>query len=192
MREIYALGFRNPFRFSFDSTRGDLYVGDVGQNDLEEVDIVVRGGNYGWPIKEGTLFFHHNDNAEGFASREPPAGAAIPSNLRDPIAQYDTHHEGHSVIGGFVYRGRAIRDLVGRYVFGDFSLLFKFPLGPHDYGRIFWVIPGGAGLLRSGTCRSSPATRSRWRCWAGDRTPAANSTPSATSTASPSERRVAS
>jgi hypothetical protein len=70
----------------------------------------------------------------------------IPRNLKDPIAQYDTHHEGHSVIGGFVYRGTAVRGLVGRYVFGDFSLLFKFPTGPHDYGRLFHIIPGGAGL----------------------------------------------
>jgi glucose/arabinose dehydrogenase len=146
VKEIYAFGFRNPFRFSFDRRGGDLYTGDVGQNDIEEVNIVVRGGNYGWRHKEGTLFFHHNENAEGFASRQPPAGAVIPSSLRDPIAQYDTHHEGHSAIGGFVYRGRAIADLVGRYVFGDFALLFKFPLGPHDYGRLFWITPGGNGL----------------------------------------------
>jgi len=146
VKEIYAYGFRNPFRFSFDSKNGDLYVGDVGQNDIEEVNIVVRGGNYGWAIKEGTLFFNHNDNLEGFASREPPSEAVIPRNLKEPIAQYDTHHEGHSVIGGFVYHGRAVRGLVGRYVFGDFSLLFKFPTGPHDYGRLFHIIPGGAGL----------------------------------------------
>ena len=56
VREIYAFGFRNPFRFSFDSLTGDLYVGDVGQNDIEEVDVVTRGGNYGWVTKEGTLF----------------------------------------------------------------------------------------------------------------------------------------
>jgi glucose/arabinose dehydrogenase len=146
LKEIFAFGFRNPFRFSFDSRNGDLYVGDVGQNDIEEVNIVTRGGNYGWAHKEGTLFFNHNDDLEGFASRDAPAGAVIPRNLKDPIAQYDTHHEGHSVIGGFVYRGQAVRQLVGRYVFGDFSLLFKFPTGPHDYGRLFVTNPGGAGL----------------------------------------------
>ena len=146
LKEIYAYGFRNPFRFSFDSRSGDLYVGDVGQNDIEEVNIVVRGGNYGWAIKEGTLFFNHNGDLDGFASREPPIGAVIPRNLKEPIAQYDTHHEGHSVIGGFVYRGRAVRESVGRYVFGDFALLFKFPTGPHDYGRLFHITPGGAGL----------------------------------------------
>ena len=121
-------------------------MGDVGQNDIEEVSIVLRGGNYGWAIKEGTLFFNHNGNLEGFASRDAPIGAVIPKNLKEPIAQYDTHHEGHSVIGGFVYHGKAVRELVGRYVFGDFSLLFKFPTGPHDYGRLFVTNPGGAGL----------------------------------------------
>ena len=65
VKEIYAFGFRNSYRFSFDSRTGDLYVGDVGQNDIEEVNIVVRGGNYGWAIKEGTLFFNHNGNLEG-------------------------------------------------------------------------------------------------------------------------------
>jgi len=56
--EIYALGHRNPYRFSFDRKTGDLYVGDVGQNDIEEVDLVTKGGNAGWNCKEGTLFFY--------------------------------------------------------------------------------------------------------------------------------------
>lgn len=143
--EIWAYGFRNPFRISFDRRTGDLYVGDVGQNDIEEVDIVVRGGNYGWNLKEGTLFFHINGNLEGFASRDPdPARGKLPSKLLDPLAQYDTHHEGHSVIGGFVYHGRELRDLDGKYIFGDFSVLFKFPTGPHDYGRLF-AMDAGAG-----------------------------------------------
>jgi glucose/arabinose dehydrogenase len=130
--EIWAYGFRNPFRFSFD--RKTLIVGDVGQNDIEEVDVVVRGGNYGWNIKEGTLFFNINGNAPGFASRKPPR--SVTGSFKDPIAQYDTHHEGHAVQGGYVYRGKGIPSLRGKYVFGDFSLLFKFPSGPHDYGRV--------------------------------------------------------
>lgn len=67
--EIWALGFRNPYRFSFDTNDGDLYVGDVGQNDIEEVDIVRKGGNYGWNCKEGTLFFYINGSVpdDGFA-----------------------------------------------------------------------------------------------------------------------------
>jgi glucose/arabinose dehydrogenase len=146
--EIWAFGFRNPFRFSFDSRSGALFVGDVGQNDIEEVDIVVRGGNYGWNCKEGTLFFHINGSVpdDGFASRDRDqtrTDCNPPRRLIDPIAQYDTHHEGHSVMGGFVYHGRGIPDLRGKYVFGDFSVLFKFPTGPHDYGRLFFIDPDG-------------------------------------------------
>jgi glucose/arabinose dehydrogenase len=146
--EIWAYGFRNPYRVGFERQHGTLFVGDVGQNDIEEVDIAVRGGNFGWNCKEGTLFFHINGNAEGFASRDRDASrpACRPSNNRfiDPVAQYDTHHEGHSVIGGYVYDGHAIPRLRGKYVFGDFSLLFKFPSGPHDYGRVFTMNAGGS------------------------------------------------
>jgi len=132
--EIWAYGFRNPYRFSFDSHAGTLFVGDVGQNDIEEVNVVRKGGNHGWPIKEGTVFFSHNGNADGTAQREPLG--PVPHNLIDPVAQYDTHHEGHSVIGGFVYRGRALHGLYGRFIFGEFSTIFNFPTGPHDYGRL--------------------------------------------------------
>jgi glucose/arabinose dehydrogenase len=144
--EIWAFGFRNPFRFSFDSLTGALIVGDVGQNDIEEIDVVVRGGNYGWNVKEGTLFFHINGNEVGFASKSPDPARTVPSGLIDPVAQYDTHHEGHSAIGGYVYRGTALTRLRGRYVFGDYSLLFKFPTGPHDYGRLFTTTVERAGL----------------------------------------------
>jgi glucose/arabinose dehydrogenase len=135
--EIWAYGFRNPYRFSFDMHRGTLFVGDVGQNDIEEVDIVRKGGNYGWPIKEGTLFFSHNGNEVGTAQREPLG--PVPSGLIDPVAQYDTHHEGHSVVAGFVYRGRALHGLYGRFIFGEFSTIFNFPTGPHDYGRLLHI-----------------------------------------------------
>jgi glucose/arabinose dehydrogenase len=138
--EIWAYGFRNPYRFGFDSGSGDLYVGDVGENDIEEVDIVRRGRNFGWNCKEGTLFFHINGTLEGFASPNPdparPQCNPRSVDFRDPVAQYDTHHEGHSVIGGYVYHGRGVRALRGKYVFADFALLFKFPRGPHDYGRL--------------------------------------------------------
>jgi glucose/arabinose dehydrogenase len=148
VKEIFALGFRNPFRMSFDRRKGDLYVGDVGQNDIEEVDRVVAGGNYGWNIKEGTLFFDPNGDAEGFATPNRVPGRTVPNGLIDPIAQYDTHWEGHSVIAGFVYRGVRLRALSGKLVFGDFSRLFNFPGGPHNYGRLFHVNAesGGRGL----------------------------------------------
>jgi glucose/arabinose dehydrogenase len=147
--EIWAYGFRNPYRFSFDSRKGDLYVGDVGQNDIEEVDIVTRGKNFGWNCKEGTLWFWTMGDADGQArtTRDPSRPDCNPSVARftDPVSQYDIHHEGHSVIGGYVYHGRAIPTLRGRYVFADFSLLFKFPRGPHDYGRLFVQPAGDSG-----------------------------------------------
>lgn len=135
MREIFAFGFRNPYRFSFDSATGDLFVGDAGQNDIEEVDLVVKGGNHGWATKEGTLFFFNNGADPGFASTAD--NGLVPPGVIDPIAQYDTHHEGHAVVGGFVYRGSRIPRLAGRYVFGDFARLFRFPSGPNDNGRLF-------------------------------------------------------
>ncbi len=64
----------------------------------------------------------------------------------DPIGQYDTHREGHAVIGGFVYRGSELEELEGRYVFGDFSNIFRFPVGPQDYGRLFHLKPGDDDL----------------------------------------------
>jgi glucose/arabinose dehydrogenase len=140
LEEIYAFGFRNPFRMSFDRSTGELYVGDAGQNDLEEVNRVVAGGNYGWNIKEGTLFFHPmSREVDGVASKNPPLNRPVPPGLIDPIAQYDTHHEGHAVIVGSVYRGVDIPALSGRLVFGDFSRLFNFPSGPNNYGRLFHV-----------------------------------------------------
>lgn len=167
--EIYAFGFRNPYRFSFDlkrpgaitvgqrgdTRRADLLLGDVGQNDLEEVDVVERGGNYGWNCKEGTKWFHINGPAEGTAEDDPdplrPQCNPRLNRFRDPIAQFDTHHEGHSVIGGYVYHGDRIPELRGRYVFAEFSLLFKFPRGPHDYGRLFVInAPGHSGHLDLG------------------------------------------
>jgi glucose/arabinose dehydrogenase len=73
--EVYALGFRNPYRFSFDTETGMLFVGDVGQNDLEEVDVVTRGGNYGWNFREGSFFFHINGNDPASpAARPTPPG----------------------------------------------------------------------------------------------------------------------
>jgi glucose/arabinose dehydrogenase len=127
--EIFAYGFRNPFRMSFDRS-GQLWVGDVGQNDIEEVDTVVAGGNYGWRIKEGSFLFDPNgpdgpnDAGKGFVYANSPGA---PAGLIDPIAQYD-HVDGPgqpetrvAVIGGFVYRGDRIERLRGHYVFGDYS-----------------------------------------------------------------------
>lgn len=125
--EIYAYGLRNPYRFSFDSETGRLIVADVGQNNIEEIDIVTAGGNYGWNLKEGSFRFlpetgEVSENLQG-----------LPADLIDPVAEYD-HDEGISVTGGYVYRGSAIPGLVGQYVFGDFSTGFRTPRG-----RLFYA-----------------------------------------------------
>jgi glucose/arabinose dehydrogenase len=103
--EIFASGLRNPWRWSFDRQTGALWVGDVGQGRLEEIDRVTRGGNYGWRCFEGTL----------------PVGLPCGSepNLLAPVAEYG-RNEGRSVTGGYVYRGSAMPSLAGRYVFGDY------------------------------------------------------------------------
>ncbi len=125
--EIFAYGFRNPFRFSFDTLTGQLYVADVGQNDIEEINVVVAGENHGWNLMEGSFFFVPNGNDDGFVTDVDPG---VPSTLALPIAQYD-HDEGIAIIGGFVYRGSAIPELDGRYVFGDFAQTFN------NDGRLF-------------------------------------------------------
>jgi len=128
--EVWAYGFRNVFRMSFDSRRGKLWAGDVGQNDIEEVDIVEKGHNYGWPIKEGTFLFDVDSTETGFVYANSPGS---PSGLTDPIAEYDHNDAGVSqriaIVGGFVYRGHELRDLRGQYVFGDYSSAFAQPLG---------------------------------------------------------------
>jgi glucose/arabinose dehydrogenase len=104
--EIFAWGFRNPWRFTFDRETDDLWLGDVGQNAFEEVDRVELSGNYGWNVREGAHCF------------DPPEGCSTESI--DPITEYD-HALGSSITGGYVYRGSAIPDLAGFYLFGDFG-----------------------------------------------------------------------
>ncbi len=105
--EIWAYGFRNPWRFTFDRTTGQLWTGDVGQNSLEEVDLVERGGDYGWNKLEGTRCFSPRTSCDN-------AGTVL------PLWEYPTGEEGCSVIGGYVYRGERIPSLHGAYVFGDY------------------------------------------------------------------------
>ncbi len=104
--EIYAWGFRNPWRWSFDSATGELWVGDVGQGEWEEVDKVTLNGNYGWRCREGA----HDFNTSG----------VCPAGLIDPVIEY-SHSVGFSITGGYVYRGSAIPELAGRYVFADLN-----------------------------------------------------------------------
>lgn len=107
-------GLRNPWRFSFDEATGDLYIGDVGQNAYEEINVLPAGsGNtdFGWPSREGTHSSAESDCAA--------AGNKL-SEHRDPVFDYP-RSEGQSVTGGYVYRGKAISGLVGRYLFADWG-----------------------------------------------------------------------
>lgn len=108
---IWALGLRNPWRFSFDRQNGDLFIGDVGQGAIEEIDYEpagsAGGANYGWRIREGSADFD-------------PGTAAATTPLIDPLHEY-THAEGRSVTGGYVYRGAALPGLAGHYFFADFE-----------------------------------------------------------------------
>ncbi len=150
--EIYAYGFRNPFSFSFDPLTGDLHIADVGQNKIEEINRVTRGGNYGWNLKEGSLYFDPNGTGAGYVTTTPVR--PVPEGLVDPIAEYD-HDEGLAVVGGYVYRGSRLPQLAGRYVFGDWGsfstpsgrlfyldatgVIVELRLGPQDRPLGLWV-----------------------------------------------------
>ena len=105
--EIFAYGLRNPWRFSFDGVTGKLFCGDVGQNKFEEINIIEKGGNYGWRIMEGYHCFN-------------PAVNCDKVGLKLPITEYD-HDTGISICGGHIYRGDSYPSLHGYYFFGDWS-----------------------------------------------------------------------
>jgi len=113
--EIFALGLRNPWRFSFDRKTGDLWAGDVGQNAWEEIDIIEKGKNYGWNIMEGNHSFRKK-------RAEDHAGELTP-----PVAEHP-HGQANCITGGYVYRGKAIPALDGWYVYGDYA------------SRLVWVL----------------------------------------------------
>ncbi|MCC6425950.1 MAG: PQQ-dependent sugar dehydrogenase [Phycisphaerales bacterium] len=128
--EIFAYGFRNPFYFSFDDGpggTGDLWLGEVGQNLYEEIDIVVKGGNYGWVIKEGFHCFNP------FNPNIPPTNCDD-AGMIDPIAEYDHTNGGIAILGGFVYRASQFPGLQGMYIFGDFSSNFTA-----NTGHLFYI-----------------------------------------------------
>ena len=114
-REFYATGLRNPWRMSFDPATGELWCGDVGQDTREEVDLIQKGGNYGWAFREGNI--------------AGPKSAAAPANFTTlyqtpPLYDYDRttpNFNGNSITGGIVYRGTRIGSLAGKYIFGDYG-----------------------------------------------------------------------
>ena len=139
LKEIYAYGFRNPFKFSFDKPTGRLVLADVGQNNVEEVDLVNKGGNYGWAVKEGTFLFNRTGSTAGTVNPNNSPGS--PAGLIDPVLEYDHVSGGSAIIGGFVYHGSLLPQLDGKYVFGDLS--DSTFAGPAN-GRLFYAdLSGG-------------------------------------------------
>ncbi len=122
--EIWAYGLRNPWRFSFDPVKGYLYVGDVGQNAREEINIVRKGGNYGWRVMEGSICTP--------GVKDP----CDPSLYEKPIWEYG-RKDGIAVIGGYVYRGTEFPELCGVYFFGDWGT-----------GRIWGLIYDGRRVIK--------------------------------------------
>jgi glucose/arabinose dehydrogenase len=119
--EIYAYGLRNPWRFSFDTGAGGtnrLFCADVGQGNVEEVNLITLGGNYGWHVKEGTTDFFPAAPVSGTAPIDPIGQYAHPGVV---IGSPALPQIGISIIGGYVYRGSKIPTLQGKYVFGDYS-----------------------------------------------------------------------
>jgi glucose/arabinose dehydrogenase len=104
--EIFAYGLRNPWRFSFDAQTNTIWAGDVGQDQLEEIDLIEKGGNYGWNILEGTSCYSESD-CDG-------------TGTIDPIFEYGHANNDKSITGGYVYRGTEVPDLNGYYIYGDF------------------------------------------------------------------------
>lgn len=124
-KEIYASGFRNPFRWNFDRETGDLWVGDVGQSAWEEIDKVKLGGNYGW------------STCEGFHKRGSTTALCATPGLNDPVVAHG-RSEATVITGGIVYRGKAIPSLTGTYVYADYGT-----------GNVWGIVYDGAGRATS-------------------------------------------
>jgi glucose/arabinose dehydrogenase len=140
-QETYAYGFRNPFRFSFDMGGShELYLGDAGQVLYEEINRVVKGGNYGWNVKEGKICFQAANNDTAFASC--PSVDPLGKTLTEPVITISNTANpaggrALTVIGGNVYRGSAIPAYVGKYIFGTFAQ------GNAPNGELFIATPNG-------------------------------------------------
>ena len=135
--EIWAYGLRNPWRFSFDSESGDLYIADVGQNSIEEIDVAPAGEggqNFGWNLMEGTTCY------------DDPGCDATAQDLTLPVVEY-THDEGGcSVTGGYVYRGDNAGNLTGVFIFGDYCTGYVWGAGQDASGEWQMSAPVESGL----------------------------------------------
>jgi glucose/arabinose dehydrogenase len=140
--EIWAYGLRNPYRISFDKGGNhSLFLSDAGQNLWEEVDIITKGGNYGWNIKEGAHCFDPNSPNMSPVTCMDKGYKGEP--LIGPIIDYDGHRINRTVVvGGYVYRGKTLPQLVGDYIFGDWSSSFT-----NGDGTLLMATPAPAGKL---------------------------------------------
>ena len=137
--ELFAIGLRNPWRMSLDPVRNTLWVGDVGETENEEIDRVVRGGNYGWPLMEGRSCY------------EPVSCDTSNTALEGPVVQY-SHDVGIAVIGGRVYRGRSLWRLIGHYIFGDYTggKVWAFDVDGPGPPVVAEIVSAAPGLLCAG------------------------------------------
>lgn len=107
LEEIYAYGLRNPWKMSFDTGSDRFFVADVGQNVKEEINLITKGGNFGWKIKEGKDCYSPSSNCDA-------------TGLIEPVLDYGRSNGDVSITGGYVYRGETIKGLVGKYIYGDY------------------------------------------------------------------------